>query len=129
MSITLNIGLNVSRNYLPAGVADMQYQYQYVKDYLFRTIGEPMQIQLAQNATEKTVVVKYSNVELVLAKLYRMAHDLNQDCIAYSVQDGNGHVLGGALVGEYAHEWNYGIFNEAYFLQAPTHIRSVCSPL
>ena len=34
MNITLNIGLNVSKNYLPEGVAAMQLKYTYVKDYL-----------------------------------------------------------------------------------------------
>ena len=34
MSITLNIGLNVSHNYMPEGVAEMQLAYSYAKDYL-----------------------------------------------------------------------------------------------
>ena len=116
MNIILNIGLNVSRNYLPEGVADMQYQYQYVKDYLFRTLGKPMQIGLARSATEKTIVVQYADAEVVLKKLYLIAYELNQDCIAYVVKDDADTVLGGALVGEYAHEWNHGIFNAAYFI-------------
>ena len=116
MNITLNIGLNVSRNYLPEGVADMQYQYPYVKDYLFRTLGKPMQIGTARSASEETIIVKYSNVELVLAKLHRLAYELNQDCIAYVVKDNDGIAIGGALVGEYAHEWNHGIFNKDYFM-------------
>ena len=117
MNITLNIGLEVSTNYLPYGAAEMHLQYEYVEAYLEKVLGTPMQIQLAQSATEKTVVVAYSNVEAVLPKLFSLARALQQDCIAYSVQD-DVTVLGGALVGEYAHEWNYGIFNEAYFVQA-----------
>ena len=117
-SITLNIGLSVSRNYLPEGVADMQLQAEYVKDYLQRAFGRPMQIHLAQSTTEKTVVVQYSNVELVVSKLFLIAHDLSQDCIAYRVQAGD-NVLGGALVGKYAYEWNFGIFNEEYFIESP----------
>ena len=75
-----------------------------------------MQIGLSQSATEKTVVVVcYRDVEDVLKKLFWFAYVLKQDCIAYAIQDG-ANVLGGSLVGEYAHEWNYGIFNEAYFL-------------
>ena len=116
MNITLNIGLNVSKNYLPDGVAEMQLQYEYVREYLETVLGKPSYIGLAQSATEKTVVVEYSNVELVVKKLFWLAHELEQDCIAYSVQDGD-NVLGGALVGNFAHEWNYGIFNEAYFIQ------------
>ena len=116
MNITLNIGLNVSKNYLPDGVAEMQLQYEYVKEYLEKVLGEPVYIGLAQSATEKTVVVEYSNVETVLQKLFWLAFELEQDCIAYRVQDGD-NVLGGALVGAYAHEWNYGIFNEEYFIQ------------
>ena len=119
MNITLNIGLEVSRNYLPEGAESAQMQYKYVKDYLTRVLGIPMQLHLAQSTTEKTVVVQYSNVNLVLSKLFMIAQELNQDCIAYRVQDGD-NVLGGALVGEYAHEWNFGIFNEEYFIEAPS---------
>ena len=117
MNITLNIGLEVSKNYLPEGVAEMTLQYEHVKGVLDRTLGTPIQIGLAQSDTEKTVVVQYSNVELVLRNLYWIARDLQQDCIAYSVQDDDGVPVGGALVGKYAHEWNYGIFSEAYFIQ------------
>ena len=116
MNITLNIGLEVSKHYLPDGVEGMQLQYEYVESYLEKTLGKPTYIGLAQSATESTVVVEYKNVELVLQKLFWLAHEFKQDCIAYSVQYG-GRCLGGALVGEYAHEWNYGIFNEAYFIQ------------
>ena len=119
MNITLNIGLEVSRNYLPEGAESAQMQYKYVKDYLTRVLGIPMQLYLARSTTEKTVVVQYSNVNLVLSKLFMIAQELNQDCIAYRVQDGD-NVLGGALVGEYAHEWNFGIFNEEYFIEAPS---------
>ena len=116
MNITLNIGLNVANNYLPEGVECMQLQYEYIKDYLKQVFGTPMYIGLAESATEKTVVVQYSSVEYVLPKLSWIAHEFKQDCIAYSVQDG-GRCLGGALVGNYAHEWNHGIFKEAYFIQ------------
>ncbi len=119
MNITLNIGLEVSKNYLPSGVEEMHLQYEYVKDYLEKVLGTPLCIGLAQSATEKTVVVEYSNeytdVDVVLQKLFWLAHEFKQDCIAYSVSYA-GRCLGGALVGEYAHEWNYGIFNEAYFV-------------
>ena len=116
MNITLNIGLEVSNNYLPDGVEEMHLQYEYVKECLKQVFGTPMYIGLAESATEKTVVVQYSSVEYVLPKLFWIASALKQDCIAYSIQDG-ANVLGGALVGEYAHEWNYGIFNAAYFIQ------------
>ena len=116
MNITLNIGLNGSKHYLPEGVAGMQLKYEYVKEQLEKALGKPMQILVAQSATEQTVVVQYKRVEPVLYNLYRLARELKQDCIAYSVQDDDGIVLGGALVGEYAHEWNFGIFNEGYFL-------------
>ena len=115
MNITLNIGLEVSKHYLPEGATGMQLQYEHVKEYLEITLGAPMQIQLSQSATEKTVVVSYSDADAVLPKLFSLAHELKQDCIAYSVRDGYDE-LGGALVGGYAHEWNYGIFNEAYFI-------------
>lgn len=116
MNITLNIGLEVSKNYMPSGVNEMHLQYEYVKQYLEQTLGTPIYIGLARSATEKTVVAEYSNVEAVLQKLFWLAHTFKQDCIAYAIQDG-GRCLGGALVGNYAHEWNYGIFNEAYLLQ------------
>lgn len=116
MNITLNIGLAVSKNYLPSGVEEMHLQYEYVKEYLEKVFGKPLQIGLAQSATEKTVVVSYSNVESVVQKLFWIAHEFKQDCIAYSVQNGD-NVLGGALVGNYAHEWNHGIFDEAYFIR------------
>ena len=76
-----------------------------------------MQIGLSQSATEKTVVVSYSDAEDVLKKLFWLAYVFKQDCIAYTVHDDD-TVLGGALVGEFAHEWNYGVFNEAYFIHA-----------
>ena len=117
MNITLNIGLQVSNNYLPEGAEEMHLQYAFVKQQLEKAFGKPMEILLAQTATEKTVVVEYSNVEAVLQKLSWLAYVLKQDCIAYTIQDGV-NALGGALVGEYAHEWNYGVFNEAYFLYA-----------
>ena len=116
MSITLNIGLEVSNNYLPEGVEWMQLQYEYVKEQLEKALGKPMQILVAQSATAKTVVVQYKRVEYVLSKLFLLSHELQQDCIAYTIQDDDGTVLGGALVGKYAHEWNYGIFREEYFL-------------
>ena len=118
MNITLNIGLEVSNNYLSEGVAGMQLQYEYVKEQLEKALGKPMQIGVAQSATEQTVVVQYKRVEAVLYNLYRLAHELQQDCIAYQVQDDDGVTVGGALVGKYAHEWNYGIFNETYFIPA-----------
>ena len=119
MNITLNIGLEVSRNYLPEGIESAQMQYEYVKEYLTWELGIPMQMHLAQSTTEKTIVVQYRNVNRVLSKLFLIAQELNQDCIAYRVQDGD-NILGGALVGKYAYEWNFGIFNEEYFIEAPS---------
>ena len=118
MYITLNIGLSISKNYLPEGVDDIQWNYRYIKDYLAAEFGTPSCIGIAQSATEKTVVVKYAIVESVLYNLFRLAHELQQDYIAYTIQSDSGTVLGGALVGEYAYEWNYGIFDERYFIQA-----------
>ena len=118
MNITLNIGLSVSKNYLPEGVAGMQLQYDYVKEQLEKALGKPICIGVAQSATEQTVVVQYKRVEAVLYNLYRLAHELQQDCIAYSIKDDDGVTVGGALVGKYAHEWNFGIFNEEYFIPA-----------
>ena len=77
MVITLNIGLNVSNNYLPDGVESTQYEYEYVKEYLEKVLGTPMHIGLAVSATERTVVVEYSNVEAVLQKLFWLAHELS----------------------------------------------------
>ena len=118
MNITLNIGLEVSNNYLPEGVAGMQLQDKHVKDCLEKSFGKPNCIGIARSATEKTVVVQYKDVRAVLSKLYTLARELQQDCIAYQVRDGEGNALGGALVGEYAHEWNYGVFDEEYFIPA-----------
>ena len=118
MHITLNIGLEVSNNYLPEGVAGMQLQYRHVKNCLEKAFGKPICIGIARSATEKTVVAQYEDVQYVLSKLYTLAHDLGQDCIAYQVQDDDGNVLGGALVGAYAHEWNFGIFDEEDFIPA-----------
>ena len=118
MNIALNIGLEVSNNYLPEGVAGMQLQYRHVKEVLEKAFGKPSCIGIARSNTEKTVVVQYTDVQAVLSKLYTLAHDLGQDCIAYRVQDDDGIAMGGALVGKYAHEWNFGIFNEEYFIPA-----------
>ena len=117
MNITLNIGLEVSNNYLPSGVAGMQMQYEHVEGVLASTLGTPICIGLAQSTTEKTVVVQYTDVNVVLSKLYLLAHELGQDCIAYAIQ-ADGDLMGGALVGAYAHEWNYGVFKEEYFIPA-----------
>ena len=114
MNITLNIGLNVSNNYMPKGEEAMTLTYKYVKDYLHRRFGTPIWMGVVQSVTEETIVVQYKSAETVLSKLYRIAHDLKQDCIAYTIQDDDGNVLGGALVGKYAHEWNYGVFREEY---------------
>ena len=118
MNITLNIGLEVSKHYVPEGALGMQLQYNHVKEYLEIILGAPTQIHLAQSATEQTVVVSYSTAEAVLPKLFSLAREFKQDCIAYSVQDGD-DVLGGALVGEYAYEWNYGVFSSMYFITQP----------
>ena len=117
MNITLNIGLEVSNNYLPSGVAGMQLQYKHVKEVLEKAFGKPSCIGLARSKTEKTVVAQYEDVRAVVGELYQLAHELGQDCIAYAIQ-ANGVVLGGALVGAYAHEWNHGMFSEDYFIPA-----------
>ena len=117
MNITLNIGLNVSKHYLPEGVEEMKLQYKYVKEYLEEHFGKPIYIELEESTTEKTVIVHSTNVEAVLQKLFWIAHEFKQDCIAYSVQDDDGNVLGSALVGNYAHEWNNGTFDKAYFIK------------
>ena len=118
MNITLNIGLEVSKHYLPEGVAGMQLRYKHVRIMLEKALGKPSCIGIARSATEKTVVVQYTDVQAVLNKLYLLAHEFKQDCIAYQVQSEDGNVLGGALVGKYAHEWNYGLFNREYFIPA-----------
>ena len=115
MNITLNIGLEVSNNYLPEGAAGMQLQYKHVKNCLEKVLGKPSCIGIARSNTEKTVVAQYKEVQSVLSKLYTLALELQQDCIAYEVQDSDGVVLGGALVGEYAH---YGAYDEEYFIPA-----------
>ncbi len=116
MTIILNIGLEVSQNYLHSGVQEMHLNYEYKRDYHEQVLGTPMYIVLTKSATEQTVVVQYSNVESVLQKLFWLAHAFKQDCIAYAIKDGD-TVLGGALVGNYAHEWNYGIFDVDYFIE------------
>ena len=118
MNITLNIGLNVSNNYLPEGVAGMELQYRHVKNCLEKALGKPSCMGIARSSTEKTVVAQYEDVQGVLSELYQLAHELGQDCIAYSIQTEEGNVLGGALVGKYAHEWNYGVFDSEYFIPA-----------
>ena len=118
MKITLNIGLQVSNNYLPDGVEQMRWNYHSVKEHLQKEFGKPSCIRMAQSATEDTIVVQYNNVEAVLWKLTLLAHELKQDCIAYTIQDDNGVTIGGALVGKYAHEWNYGVFSASYFIPA-----------
>ena len=122
MNITLNIGFEVSKHYLPEGVAGMQLQYRHVRNWLEKALGKPSCIGVARSATEKTVVVQYTDVQAVLSKLFSLAHELGQDCIAYSIQDDDGNVLGGALVGKHAHEWNYGLFNEEYFIPATSKL-------
>ena len=117
MNITLNIGLEVSNNYLPEGVAGMQLQYKHVKEVLEKAFGKPSCIGIARSATEKTVVVQYTDVRAVLCELASLANELGQDCIAYAIH-ADGVLLGGALVGQYAHEWNHGIFDEEDFIPA-----------
>lgn len=117
MNITLNIGLQYSNNYLPEGVVGMELQYRRVKNCLEKAFGKPSCIGIARSNTEKTVVVQYTEVQAVLSKLFSLAEELKQDCIAYAVH-ADGVMLGGALVGKYAHEWDYGIFNKEYFIPA-----------
>ena len=121
MNITLNIGLEVSNNYLPSGMAGMQMQYRHVKNCLEKALGKPSCIGIARSATEKTVVAQYEDVREVVNKLYLLAQELQQDCIAYAIQ-ADGVLLGGALVGAYAHEWNYGVFKEEYFIPATINL-------
>ena len=85
-----------------------------------KVLGKPSCIGIARSNTEKTVVAQYNtnNIKEVLQELYQLAHDLQQDCIAYSVQDADGVMLGGALVGKYAHEWNFGAFDAEHFIPA-----------
>ena len=116
MNITLNIGLNISEHYMPGGEEAMTLEYEDVKDSLYRAFGTPIWMGVVQSATEETVVVQYKSAEPVLHDLYWIAYALKQDCIAYTIQDDDGTVIGGALVGKYAHEWNYGVFNEEYFI-------------
>ena len=123
MKITLNISLNVSKHYLPEGIEQTQWKYHYVKEHLQKAFGKPSCIRMAQSATQDIIVVQYTDVQAVLQELHQLAHDLGQDCIAYSVQDDDGVMLGGALVGKYAHEWNYGLFNEDYFINATIQLR------
>lgn len=117
MYITLNIGLEVSKNYTPEGVAEMKLQYEFVKEQLEKILGGFAKIELAQSNTEQTIVVQYTNVERTLSRLFYLAAELKQDCIAYAVYDDNDTAIGGALVGEYAHEWNYGLFDKQYFIE------------
>ena len=117
MNITLNIGLQVSKHYLPEGVAGMELQYRHVRNCLEKVLGKPSCIGIARSATEKTVVAQYEDVQAVLSELYRLAHELGQDCIAYAIQ-ADGEHIGGALVGKYAHKWNYGVFDKDYFIPA-----------
>ena len=124
MNITLSIGLEVSHNYLPEGVVGMQYSFKHVKNHIEKALGKPNCIGYARSETERTVVVQYTDVEAVLSKLYVLAGELQQDCIAYAVQDDDGVNVGGALVGEYAHEWNHGVFNAEYFIPATLNYRS-----
>ena len=76
MHITLNIGLEVSNNYLPSGVAGMQLQYKHVKEVLEKAFGKPSCIGIARSATEKTVVVQYTDVRAVLCELASLANEL-----------------------------------------------------
>ena len=118
MNITLNVGLQVSNNYLPSGVAAMELQYRHVKNCLEKTFGKPQCIGIARSRTEKTVVAQYTTVKEVLSGLHALAHELGQDCIAYEIRAEDGTSLGGALVGKYAHEWNHGVFDKEYFIPA-----------
>ena len=117
MNITLNVGIEVSNNYLPEGVAGMQLQYRHIKNYLEKFFGKPQCIGIARSASERTVVAQYKDVQAVLCKLYALAHELQQDCIAYAIQ-ADGEHIGGALVGAYAHKWNHGVFDAEYFIPA-----------
>ena len=117
MNITLNIGLQVSNKYLPEVFASAELQYRHVKNHLEKVFGKPSCIGIASSKTEKTVVAQYNNVKEVLQELYQLAHDLGQDCIAYAVH-ADGVMIGGALVGKYAHEWNHGVFDAEHFIPA-----------
>ena len=108
----LNINLSASKH-LPEGA---ELNLEYAEEYIQKSLGEPSFIGVVHGETGRTIVVQYKYVDFVQPRLYSLARDLKLDFIAYRIQDG-ATVLGGALVGEYAHEWNYGIFNEVRFIQ------------
>lgn len=55
------------------------------------------------------------DARLFLASCRELATSLRQDHIAVRIRK-NGSLFGGLLIGEYAHLWNFGVFDAQYFI-------------
>ena len=101
----LNIGLNTAD-----GAITVEEARETLRAYGFSILREA----LLESDTEPTLVAEvatgFATALTVLQLLYRVAEELEQDCIAGYRE----RTLGGALVGPRADAW--GSFNPEYFL-------------
>ena len=103
--------------YITLNITLAEMNLKEVEDYLQKALGEPSFIGVSEGETGRTLVVQYKDAESVLCKLYRLAHELQQDCITYRIQDGN--VLEKGVVGDYAYAYAYN-YND--FVVASTNL-------
>lgn len=119
VKFTLNIGLNSAS----AGTitAELARQILIANEFLI------VRDTVLESDTEPTLVAEVTslnvNPRIILQLLYRVAEDLDQDCIAvYRELTG-----GGSLVGPRASEW--GTFNPEFFFQLDgTRLSEVALP-
>ena len=97
--------MNTYITYITLNITLAEMNLKEVEDYLQKALGEPSFIGVSEGETGRTLVVQYKDAESVLCKLYRLAHELQQDCITYRIQDGN--VLEKGVVGDYAYAYAY----------------------
>lgn len=72
------------------------------------TVAEPTAVMYATGFTPH-------DAQLFLAHCRELATSLHQSCIAVRIRK-NGCRFGALLIGEYAHLWNFGVFDERYFM-------------
>ena len=103
--------------YITLNITLAEMNLKEVEDYLQKALGEPSFIGVSEGETGRTLVVQYKDAKSVLCKLYRLAHELQQDYITYRIQDGN--VLEKGVVGDYAYAYAYN-YND--FVVASTNL-------
>ena len=111
--------MNTYITYITLNITLAELNLKGVEEYLQKALGEPSFIGVSEGENGRTLVVQYKDAESVLCKLYRVARDLQQDCIPYRIQDGR--VLNKGVAGDYDHDHAY-TYNYDSFVEATTQL-------